>query len=419
MSLPRSTRVLASFASLIAAGAVALPASAQVEVTSRPLAAPDLWSTPGRDTGLPTTLWEGTSADLARAVLPDLGQKPITPALRRLAIRVLATGANAPEGGGEDPALAAERAAALTRLGAPDAAYAALARTPRVEASEPLSRARAEAALYLGRTQEACDTERALQDGRGGGYWLKLRAFCLLQADETAAAQVTFDLWRQTGERAPAYTSGMAAALSGGAWKPVLGDGVTFALARRGGADLVPAIPTATPAALAVLALDPDGAAPVRAAAAARAADLGLITDAQARAAAAEPAARDAADLTSDEAVLPTFADELERAGADPKARTNVLLLAALEPPTEAAYRAAASGLDSPSPRIAASRALALDAAADAGRTGEAALQALAAAGKLGPDLSIADRALTVRALARAGLRADARALAIEGLASR
>ena len=111
-----------------------------------------------------------------------------------LARRVLETGANAPEGAGSDQALAAMRIRALVALGDLGAAEAVLARTPAIETSEPLSRAKAEVALLAGRDGEACETGRALQEGRDGQFWLKLRAYCSLADKQPAAAQVTMDL---------------------------------------------------------------------------------------------------------------------------------------------------------------------------------------------------------------------------------
>ena len=46
-----------------------------VEVTA--LAPPDAFTTPGRDTGLPATLWAGASARTAKTVLPLLAAKPL------------------------------------------------------------------------------------------------------------------------------------------------------------------------------------------------------------------------------------------------------------------------------------------------------------------------------------------------------
>src|SRR3954465_6703981 len=74
-----------------------------------PLAAPDAFSTPGRQTGLPQDLWRGASVDTLNAVLPKLAVKPLSPAGAALARRVLATGALGPQGLGPDAALLAWR----------------------------------------------------------------------------------------------------------------------------------------------------------------------------------------------------------------------------------------------------------------------------------------------------------------------
>ncbi|NEX94866.1 hypothetical protein G3573_18985, partial [Caulobacter sp. 17J65-9] len=121
------TRQILSSVSAAALLTFALPAAAQVQ--SQSLAALDLWSPPGADTGLGTDIWRGASADLARNVLTDLGQKPLNPALAELGRRVLATGAGAPEGAGADTSLAALRVRALIALGDPVAATRILDRT--------------------------------------------------------------------------------------------------------------------------------------------------------------------------------------------------------------------------------------------------------------------------------------------------
>ena len=99
---------LAAALALAAAPALAQPA---VEVT--PLAAPDAFANGARDTGLPPDLWRGASVETARTVLPLLAARPLSPAAAALARRVLATGANGPEGAGQDRELAGARIAAL------------------------------------------------------------------------------------------------------------------------------------------------------------------------------------------------------------------------------------------------------------------------------------------------------------------
>eukprot|EP01035_Chromulina_nebulosa_P055081 gene55081-75475_t len=83
-------RIVLLFVVTVAAG----PVRAQVQVTE--LAAPDAFSTAGRETGLPADLWVGTPISLARVVLPFVAEKPLSPAASQLARRILATGAQGP-----------------------------------------------------------------------------------------------------------------------------------------------------------------------------------------------------------------------------------------------------------------------------------------------------------------------------------
>src|SRR4029453_7177966 len=90
--------LLAGFLMLAAA-----PAHAQVQMVQ--LAAPDAFSTRGRDTGLPAGLWRGTPVDTARIVLPMLSAKPLSPARP------------APGGGGVGPGGAGRRGAGAAGIG--------------------------------------------------------------------------------------------------------------------------------------------------------------------------------------------------------------------------------------------------------------------------------------------------------------
>ncbi|HKR89461.1 MAG TPA: hypothetical protein VJS38_14915, partial [Phenylobacterium sp.] len=121
-------RILALAAVLTLADPAASALAQGVEVT--PLAAPDAFSTAGRQTGLPQDLWRGASVDTLNAVLPKLAAKPLSAAGAALARRVLATGAQGPEGLGPD---LAARAEALTAQGDSKTAAAVLARAPSLD----------------------------------------------------------------------------------------------------------------------------------------------------------------------------------------------------------------------------------------------------------------------------------------------
>jgi hypothetical protein len=377
------------------------PEPAPVEVTQ--LAAPDAFSTPGRETGLPATLWRGTPIETARAVLPILAARPLSPAAAALARRVLATGARGPEGSAGDEALAGARANALIALGDVAAAARVLDRAPGLDRNGELARAAAESALLAGDNARACAIAGALTEGRGEPYWLRLRAFCQALAGQTGQAQLTADL-AQAQAKDPVFGRLMAAKLSGGPpGAASLRNGLDYALSKALNLDLSAA--KAAPAvAVALSGVDPG---PPAFDTHAIDADLGGL------AAALQSGVPPAGGLSALIAAA---------GGADAKARPRLqaaaVLIAALAPELPPADRAQLAGFSVAGGKAPAGRALALEAAADGKRAGEAALLSLwtcAEAGVAGPALG--DRAQIVHALARAGLMADARAFALEGLA--
>ena len=399
--LPAMSRLAIAAAGL--ALAIAVPAAAQpVEVA--PLPAPDAFSTPGRETGLPPDLWRGASVETARTVLPLIEAKPLSPAAAQLAWRVLATGARGPLGSTDDEALAGGRVSALIALGDPAAAARILARTPGVERSPALDRAAAESALLAGDDARACAAAERLAVGRGETYWLKLRAYCQARAGETAQAQLTFEL-AQAQAKDPIYARLMAAKLSGAAAGAAsLRDGLDYALSRDLGLDLAAAKPA--PAVAAALAGGREPAPPEWSLASLDG-DLGGLAGA---AATGQP--------------LPSGGvTALIAAAAEAEAKTRgrlqsaALLIAALSPELSPSDRARLATFAVPEGKTPAGRNLAMADAAERRLPGETALLALWTAsesGAAGP--GVADRARIVRALAQAGLDEDARAFAVEGL---
>jgi hypothetical protein len=387
------------------AGALALiagPAAAQVQVVQ--LAAPDAFSTPGRDTGLPAELWAGTPVETARIVLPMLAAKPLSPAAANLARRVLATGAKGPDGSTGDEALAGQRASALIALGDVAAATRLMERAPGLERNAELSRAAAETALLSGDGARACTIANGLSTNRGDIYWLRLRAFCQAEAGQGAQAQLTFDL-AQTQARDAVYGRLMAAKLSGAAPGAASArNGLDLALSRALNLDLAAVKPA--PAVAAALS----GAEP-----ATPTFDTAVI-DAEIGGLGA--AVREGMPPEAGVSALIAAAAE----AAEPKQRARLqaaaLLVASLANDLPGPDRAKIAGFAVPEGKAPAGRNAALDAASDTRRMGEAALLALwtcADAGAAGP--ALADRVRIVRTLARAGLINDARLFVLEGLA--
>jgi hypothetical protein len=207
----------------------------------------DLFS-PGRDTGLGADLWRGTSAGLARAVIPTLADHPLSPAATALARRVLATSASAPDGAGSDADLAAARARALLALGDAPTAGLILDHTAGLANSAALSETAAEAALIAREDDKACAIGEALVDGRDGAYWLRLRAFCQARAGKPAA-QLTMAL-AEEADHDPAFARMLPVIIAGGGdpGPPSLRDGLDYAMSRQLKLDLTPAIADAPPA---------------------------------------------------------------------------------------------------------------------------------------------------------------------------
>lgn len=363
------------------------------------LAAPDAFSAAGRDTGLDAQLWRGASPAVFKAVLPLLAAKPLSPAARALARRVLATGAPAPGDLGQDPAMAGRRVAALVALGGLNEANAILARTSGLDRDPALAQAAAEAALLSGDPARACAVGGSLAEGRAEPYWLRLRAYCQFQRGEAGAAQLTFDLAQQQA-RDPIYGRLMGARLAGAgdAGKASLRNGLDYALSRDLGLDLTQAV-----------------ASPGVAAA--------LHPDAGVEATWSMTGASDTAQAVASGQPLEPMLDALVVQGdaGAPKARARAqagaLLLAALGVPLADAARAPFATFTADDAKAPAGRALLMDQAAAGKRVGETALLALwmsIDAGLAGP--AFADRARIVRALHEAGLETDARAFALEGL---
>jgi hypothetical protein len=395
-------RILALAAVLILAGPAA-PALAQaVEVA--PLAAPDAFTTAGRQTGLPSELWRGASGDTVVAVLPKLAQRPLSPAAAALARRILATGAPGPQGLGPDPATIAARADALTALGDPKAAAVILARAPGLDRSAELSRAAAESALLSGDDARACALAEALTAGRQDVYWLRLRSYCQAIGGHADQAQLTFDL-AQTQGRDPVFGRLMGAKLAGGGdpGPASLRNGLDFALSRKLGLDLSAAKPS--PEVAAAL----NGAEPGEPAWTIPAGDSDRLAAARA--------------LASGAPVLPELTTRLLDAAvkADPAARpaaqAAALFVAAYTGTPGPDLRGRLAALAIPQGRTPIGRDLALAQAAQERLIGETAMLALWTcldAGAQGP--TPADRARIIQALNTVGLDADARNFAVEGL---
>lgn len=478
----RSIRFPHALALLLGLGATA-PAAAQEDVRVKSLAAPDYFSSPAADTGIPADLWKDAAPDIMRDVLPRVaGAKALSPAFASLARRMLSTGANGPAGVGDNVEMGAQRALALIALGEAKGANAILDRATGAAGSSALSMATAEAALISGDDDKACRAQDALTVDRGGAYWLRLRAFCQMKAGQADAAQLTFQLAQQATKDAD-YARLMGAALAGtppGAAN--LKNGVNYALSRRLNLDIqsAAAIASASPALKVVIKPvgDLSGMAPGADLTAQEASDLAFLRQAKslsafieaaqasaasiatlahaggplqdpvllARAAVAAGDAESAriirgrltgdsipgattADLAILDALIASASGKVENqvlgnliargvaAGARSPAQAAAILLSSLGGTLDADARGQFYNFDAGKPVAQPARIQLLEDAGTAKRKGEAGLLALSVAVDSGPTgPAPVDRARIARALNRAGLSADARAIVVEGL---
>jgi len=229
-----------------------LPQPAQAAVQVQALSAPDVFSPGARDTGLGPDVWRGSSADMAREILPQLGKRALSPAASAMARRLLATGASAPEGAADDFDLAAARLGTLLALGDAAAVEAMIERTPGANISPALAQIQAEAALILGHTEQACHAADAISSRRDDPFWLRLRSYCQALNGQMAASGLTLGL-AEAQKPDPVFAHLMGQLLAGGKTKTgaSLRSGLDLALSRTLGLDLGTAIATA-PAPIAI-----------------------------------------------------------------------------------------------------------------------------------------------------------------------
>lgn len=108
--------------------------------------------------GFAPTLWGGTSAVVARKLIPLLPASPASHVVRGLERRLLLTAAAAPEGAveGDRPSLVELRAERLAALGDSDGVVQLAAAAPQSVAGPLVQRTKLDALLLNGNTQAAC-----------------------------------------------------------------------------------------------------------------------------------------------------------------------------------------------------------------------------------------------------------------------
>ena len=145
---------------------------------------------------LGNSLWSGTSADIAETLINKLPYD-----YKRITARDLARTAllspGAPPSSDLDDSFAQTRMDAVIKISEVVAAQEIMQRTASLSSSLTL---KTDMALLAGDVTSACEQSDSIQDARSESYWMKLRAFCHVERGETAAADVTLDLLRNSGK---------------------------------------------------------------------------------------------------------------------------------------------------------------------------------------------------------------------------
>jgi len=155
------------------------------------------------DGGLDAALWQGTSAKMAASLISKAPLSDPNALVQDLVKAAIFSGGVPPEGSAEDVlAYKAARLTAATALGQ-DASVAKFVKNDIDIAADP--RVNADIALAAGNTKEACHITDGVTEGRGKPKWARLRAFCHVVRDESAAAELTAELLKSSGYEDPLY----------------------------------------------------------------------------------------------------------------------------------------------------------------------------------------------------------------------
>ncbi len=228
--------------------------------------------------------WRGLPVAELEEHLSKIDLPPRSPAIHDLWLRLITARASSP-----DPKLAAIRADALNRTGMIREASDALAGAGDVSADPVIATLAARTAIGAGHTEQGCETARSLTSAVAAkmpphmkGEVILIAGFCAAAADNKPAAGIAGDLAIENGLKDHAGPAALKAIAAG--HKPAVESGkkvslLDYRILQLGGpVDLSYAIPTASPALLAVIARDDRADPGTRLAAAEAAAGLNAIS---------------------------------------------------------------------------------------------------------------------------------------------
>lgn len=225
-------------------------------------------------------LWRGLPIAELESTLSTIDLPPRSPVLHHLWLRLVT--ARAASG---DAKLAAIRADALNRTGMTREAAEALAQAGDVSSDPVMATLAARTAIGAGQTDQGCQTARSLTSSVAAkmqqnlkGEVILIAGYCAALSDNKPAAGIAGDLAIENGLQDHAGPQALKAIAAG--QKPAVASGqkvslLDYRILQLGGpVDITYAIPTASPALLAVLARDQRADPATRLAAAEAAAGL-------------------------------------------------------------------------------------------------------------------------------------------------
>ena len=166
--------------------------------------------------GLGISIWQGSKRALIEKLLTRLPTRTRSVATRKLAIRLLATRAEAPLGESNGPDLLTSRVSRMVELGEVDAA-SRLANQISVERTDgTLARSAVEALFMQNDNAGACQRVRDFVRRSLDAYWQRAFAFCLLLSGDGARADIIVDILSERGEEDIELFSELIETLNGG-----------------------------------------------------------------------------------------------------------------------------------------------------------------------------------------------------------
>lgn len=166
--------------------------------------------------GLGISIWQGSERGLIEKLISRLPARTRSVAARKLAVRLLATRAEAPQGESRGPDLLTSRVSRMVELGEVDAA-SRLANQISVERTgESLARSAVEALFLQNDNAGACQRVRDFARRSADPYWQRAFAFCLLLSGDGARADMIVDVLAERGGDDTALFSELIETLNGG-----------------------------------------------------------------------------------------------------------------------------------------------------------------------------------------------------------